>query len=212
MQRTITIVTNIAILIMCCTMGFAVLAQDWRLEKSQEHTEVFSRENTHTQTNSDYKEILAITLVKVSPLALLNLLNDIKRAPQWIDNCVGVNILSSQDEDKKIVQSTFSAPWPLLDRDMVTKSTTKFTDKQIIIEISDVGDLYPTSQKIVRMVDVHGRWTIKSIDKNLVEIRYQGSGNPAGNIPAWLANKVLIDSTFKTFINLSQIITDDSYQ
>ncbi|WP_340677382.1 SRPBCC family protein [Paraglaciecola sp.] len=212
MQRTITIVNNIVILFMYFTTSKNVLAQEWQLEKYQDHTQVFSRENTNIQESTNYKEILAITLVNASPLALLNLLNDIKRAPQWIDNCIEVNILSNKNEDTKIVKSTFSAPWPLLNRDMVTKSTIEFADKLIVINITDAGNLFPQQQKTVRMTDVQGSWTVKSINRNSIEIRYQGSGNPAGNIPVWLANKVLIDSTFKTFINLSKIITDDRYQ
>src|SRR5690606_30849806 len=114
MQRTISFVSKLIILVWCFADSVYAIAGQWQLEKSLEHVQVFSRDNTQSQSRSNYKEILASTQVKATPVALLNLLNDVKRAPLWIDNCLKIEILSSQDENTKIVQSTFSAPWPLL--------------------------------------------------------------------------------------------------
>jgi ribosome-associated toxin RatA of RatAB toxin-antitoxin module len=212
MQRTMTFVSKIVILITYFTMLNSAVCQDWQLEKTKDAVQVYSRDSSNQQNNTAYKEILAITTVKASPSALLNLLNDIERAPQWVDSCIKVVLLSDHDDKYKLVQSTFSAPWPLNNRDMLTKSITTIQDQQIIIDIMDAGKTLPLQKNTVRMTDIQGQWTIKPIDESNIEIRYQGSGNPAGNIPMWLANKVLIDSTFNTFIKLSSLVTEDRYQ
>ncbi|KXI28894.1 START domain-containing protein [Paraglaciecola hydrolytica] len=212
MQRTMTIVGNIVILLTSYLTTPFAFSEEWQLEKSQKPIQVFSRDISNPQKKSLYKEILAVTTVKASPVALLNVLNDIKRAPQWIDNCIEVKIIANPEPQTKLVQSTFSAPWPLHKRDMLTKSITHFQDQQIVIDITDAGDTLPTEKNTVRMTDIQGRWTITPMTEGNIEIRYQGTGNPAGNIPIWLANKVLIDSTFITFKNLSSIITEEMYQ
>ena len=195
MQRTMTIVGNIVILLTSYLTTPFAFSEEWQLEKSQKPIQVFSRDISNPQKKSLYKEILAVTTVKASPVALLNVLNDIKRAPQWIDNCIEVKIIANPEPQTKLVQSTFSAPWPLHKRDMLTKSITHFQDQQIVIDITDAGDTLPTEKNTVRMTDIQGRWTITPMTEGNIEIRYQGTGNPAGNIPIWLANKVLIDST-----------------
>ena len=212
MQRTMTFVSKIVILITYFTLLSQAICQEWQLEKTKDSVQVYSRDNSNQHNNTAYKEILAITSVKASPSALLNLLNDIERAPQWIDNCISVVLLSGKDDKYKLVQSTFSAPWPLNNRDMLTKSLTTIQNQQIIIDIMDAGQTLPLQKNTVRMTDIQGQWTIKILDEGAIEIRYQGSGNPAGNIPMWLANKVLIDSTFNTFTKLSRLVTEDIYQ
>lgn len=212
MQRTMTFVSKIVILTTYFTMLSHAVCQEWQLEKSKDSVQVYSRDNSGQQNSKGYKEILALTTVKAAPSALLNLLNDIERAPQWIDSCIKVVLLSDLDDKYKLVQSTFSAPWPLNNRDMLTKSLTTFQDRQIIIDVMDAGQTLSLQKNTVRMTDIQGQWTIKTLDEGEIEIRYQGSGNPAGNIPIWLANKVLIDSTYNTFINLSSLVTEDRYQ
>lgn len=212
MQRTMTFVSKIVILTTYFTLLSQAICQEWQLEKTKDTVQVYSRDNSNQHNNTAYKEILAITSVKASPSALLNLLNDIERAPQWIDSCISVVLLSGKDDKYKLVLSTFSAPWPLNNREMLTKSLTTIQDQQIIIDIMDAGQTLPLQKNTVRMTEIQGQWTIKILEEGVIEIRYQGSGNPAGNIPMWLANKVLIDSTFNTFTKLSRLVTEDIYQ
>ena len=210
MQRTIRWQVRTLIGLILSLICGSVIAQEWQLQKSQEPVQVFTRVKADPQRNLDYQEILATTIVSAPPHALINLLEETAKAPEWIDNCIQVTLLSKKTPHINIVQSTFAAPWPLKNRDMVTLSTVHQEGEKIIIEITDAGDIYPQQQNTVRMQHVSGQWTISPKANGLTEIIYQGSGDPAGNIPAWLANKVLIMSTFNTFIKLTQRLNEDA--
>jgi hypothetical protein len=95
---------------------------------------------------------------------------------------------------------------------MVTYSVTRTQQDSLSIVISDRGKAYPKNEDYVRMQDMVGQWQVSELKKGEIQISYHGGGNPAGNLPRWLANKALIDATFETFINLRKIIVDDKYQ
>ena len=183
------------------------ITEEWQFERQKGQVKIYSR-----QTESGYKEIKAQTTVKSSPVALLLLLDDISRAPEWISENIEVKILSAPDKHERIVQSYFSAPWPIKDRDMITHSTTSIDKSGVVIDISNKGEEFPKENDYVRMREVSGRWHATMVSDQICNISYQGSGNPSGNIPRWLANKVIINSTFETFLNLSEIILEGQYQ
>jgi hypothetical protein len=204
---------KIALLLLCFfTITAAQSEEQWVLEKSQGTIEVLSRHISQEGSLQPQKEIWAKTVVKASPSSLLRLLNDLRQAPQWIDNCLDVRLLKGGDSNINIVQSTFSAPWPMQNRDMVTQSITHIKGDSIVINIQDLGQQYPKQKNTVRMTNIQGQWTVTKIAPDLIEISYQGTGNASGNVPLWLANKVLVDSTYQTFLQLSDIISHDKYQ
>lgn len=196
------------LLIFLCVLPVSA-SQEWELKKAVNNIKVFSRLQLNQTTQRQYKQILASTVVKSEVSSFIALLNDTSRAPEWIDNCISVTVKTGHSSNTKIVQSTFHAPWPLHNRDMITKSTT-VTDKDITtITIEDVGADYPLQNNTVRMQDVEGTWIITNLENNMIEISYLGSGSPSGNIPLWLADQVLINSTFKTFVNLTERLNSE---
>jgi hypothetical protein len=182
-------------------------AQEWKLEKQQQQITVSSK-----KSDSGYKNILATTIVKSRPEALLHLFDDVERGPLWIANCIKVEVISAPSENERIVHSYFSAPWPIKDRDMVTYSLSSVQQDSLSIVISNSGDTYPTNEAYVRMQNMFGEWKVNELANGEIQISYQGGGNPAGKLPRWVANKALIGATFETFINLTNIIVDDRYQ
>ena len=182
-------------------------AQDWKLEKQEQQITVSSKLG-----DSGYKSILATTVVKSRTEALLRLLDDVERGPLWIANCIAVEVIATPSENERIVHSYFSAPWPIKDRDMVTYSLTSAQQTPLRISISNRGNAYTLDEAYVRMQDMFGEWKVSELANDEIRITYQGGGNPAGKLPRWLANMALIDATFETFINLTDIIIDGKYQ
>ncbi|NCP63259.1 MAG: hypothetical protein GW763_03635 [Paraglaciecola sp.] len=212
MQRARALVGHLLFMGLICAAGGNAYGRDWTLEKTNNQVSIYTRYQTDNQLSEKYLQVRAVTTVTAKPMALMALLNDIEQAPKWIANCIDVKILASPSPTSFVVQSVFSAPWPLKNRDMITYSLSDIENDNLVITITDVGAQYPANADIVRMTQVSGEWRVQQVTAETVEISYQGSGDPAGNIPTWLANKVLVDSTYQTFINLSQIIEKDKYQ
>ena len=182
-------------------------ADDWKLEKNKNNVSIYSK-----QTDSGFKEIRVKTIVEAYPYSLVALLNDVEFSSNWIHNCIEVKILSQTSPTERLINSFFTAPWPLKNRDMDFYSKTTFIHNSVRIEISDRGDTTPLNPKYVRMQNMNGVWQASELENGKSEITYTGSGNPGGNIPVFIGNKELITSLFETFQNLKKVILLDQYQ
>jgi hypothetical protein len=195
------------LLLVALLMSNACWAEDWKLEKQKNTVSIYSK-----KTESGYKEIKVKTIVETHPHALLALFNDIAFSPEWIHNCIGVELLEEVSPTQRLVNTFFEAPWPVKNRDMVTLYTTTYSDLAVQIKISNKSEAISNHKKFVRMQNMHGLWEANAIEEGKSEIIYTGGGNPGGNLPTFLANGELISSMFKTFQNLNKVILLDKYQ
>lgn len=175
----------------------------WQVKHSQKGITVLTRE-----TPSGYDEVKASVNINASPLDFITLLEDVERAPQWIARCEKVELLKTLSETERIVKSTFSAPWPVRDREMITYSITTINpyNGSVRIEISDRSHLYPENRQKVRMLNVSGHWQLDILDNGLTSVTYQGYGEPSGNLPRWLSNQLVASSIYTTFANMRDLL------
>jgi hypothetical protein len=54
--------------------------------------------------------------------------------------------------------------------------------------------------------EFNGHWKFTKVDDYIVEVEYQGLTNPGGNVPASLANLVVVDVPYKTMINIRTLL------
>lgn len=179
------------------------IAQEWELDKQRDGVSVFSR-----PLANNLLQIKALTTVTANHEAFIHLLEDVDHCTKWIANCKKIEIIAAPDEATRVVHTFFSAPWPIRDRDMVTRSVTTKHQDTVEILIEDAGQTFPLTPKHVRMTDVSGQWTLVEIPDGTMTVSYVGSGSPAGKIPHWLAKGALLDSIFETFNKLKTVLSD----
>lgn len=201
MQKYIVAYLGLACWVMFYSVTVYAMEAGWEEVKNQHGVSVYSRHN-----ESGYIEIKAHTRIDAKVSQFMALLENVALADQWIDGCEKVELLSAPNDSERIVHSYFSAPWPFKDRDMVTHSITQTNQEtgNTIIDIKDLGKRYPSVDNYVRMENVSGRWTINNTRNQQIEITYQGFGEPAGKLPVWLANQIIVRSTFNTFTGLQE--------
>jgi hypothetical protein len=181
-------------------------AQEWKLEKQRNGVSVFSR-----PMPNQLVQIKAMTTVVGNHERFMRLLEDTEHCAKWIANCKKIEVVSAPDQANRVVHTFFSAPWPIHDRDMVTRSVTTKHQEILEIQIEDAGQTFPKSANYVRMTDVSGQWRLKELPDDTMTVSYIGSGSPGGKIPDWLAKGALLDSTFETFSQLKTVIGDPQY-
>jgi hypothetical protein len=183
-------------------------ADTWSLANESNEVQIYTKKKT-----SGLLEIKATTEVKATPEAFINLLKDTAIGPEWIENAISVEVLSSPEPNIMIVQTLLNAPWPLKKRDMITQSLTSYDKNSGVISliISDKSDYAPKLKNRTRMKNISGQWTLKPNTMG-TQITYQGTGEAGGIIPTWLSNKILINSTMKSFENMRKKVIEDKYQ
>jgi hypothetical protein len=162
----------------------------------------------YQQNAQNLLEIRAITTANSSIGAFLHLLEDTNNISSWVDNAQKAEILSQPDAHSHIVQTYFSAPWPVSPRDMITQSqwTQNPVSRELIMHITDLGQQYPPVKGFVRMQHVQGQWTLTPQANGMLRIQYQGQADPAGKLPRFISDKVALQATFTTFKQLPEAL------
>ncbi|MDF2177600.1 START domain-containing protein [Aliiglaciecola sp. CAU 1673] len=188
-----------------CVAGF----DGWKQAKKAQGVTVSKRQLANGQL-----EVCASTAVRTQLSAFILLLRDTEHAPQWIANAHRVTLLERPAHNVDVVHSIFDSPWPVQDRDLVTRSQYQQDADSLVLtlQVHSVPDALPPSPNTVRMDNVRGVWELTPLQEGWVAIRYQGEGDPGGNIPNWLAQQILVSSTFETFANLKKMLPLPQYQ
>lgn len=191
------------------TAGNPLVAdEDWKLWRDQDGVRIFRK-----NTASDYLEVRATTRVESTFSAFIALLHDTARVPDWMESVSEVTVIKVIDQQSNVVHTRFRAPWPVVNRDMVTYSEYHQPSPcSLVLEISDVHDAVPELDGYIRMLDVRTQWTLTKSPDDGILIEYQSYANPSGSLPAWIANRAVLRETLKSLQGLSAVLTEDRYQ
>ena len=184
------------------TVTLQVQGQTWSEDSTNQHILI------STSTVAGKYQINAKMIVNATPLAFFNLLENTPIDCSWIANCKSVTVLDQSLPDYRFVHTVFNSPWPVADREMYTRSHHVFSaDMQhLSIMIEDISAQYPTHPKNVMMKAVQAQWSMTHSHDDWYELNYLASADPGGNIPQWLSQRLLKDSTFTTLKQLRAIL------
>lgn len=187
-----------------------VADSDWKLEKDSDNVQVFTR----AVEGSPLKEFKGITTITTSLTSLVALMDDREVSPTWIkDNKEGA-LIEKVDDSLSYSYNVTAAPWPVKDRDMVIKSvTTQDADTLAVrIELNAEKEGKPEQKGRVRVTEMNGHWAFVPKEGGAVEVTYQLHADPAGKLPNWLINSMVVDMPFHTLKNMQTKVLEDKYQ
>ncbi|OEF23704.1 START domain-containing protein [Vibrio rumoiensis] len=186
--------------------SFSVLAEIEPWQPYKQESGIFISQREH---DNGLVEIRATTEISTSLSSFLFLLQDVDRAPQWLDGIEKTQVLQQITPDKNIVYTLFRAPWPVKDRDMVTFSQFYQTSSnQFAIEIKSDDAYLPNQDGRIRIRDVNAMWILTKLDNGKTKIDYEAYADPGGILPTWLVNDLARKGALKTFQNLKQILPE----
>ena len=183
--------------------------QNWQLVKNENEIKVYTR----ILANSDYKEFRGEVSVATNLDTLLNFIKNADRCPDWQYKCIKMLNLSNS-----YIYKLSSLPWPLNDRYTVMQSQVHYDQSQNIYTLQlknieraqlpkQIVTQLPVEDESVQMRYSDGYWQFKVDNASTIHITYQMHGDPAGIIPAVLANQGVTNAAFVTLSNLKKHFT-----
>ena len=183
--------------------------QNWQLVKDENGIKVYTR----ILDNSDYKEFRGEMDVATNLDTLLTFINNAERCPAWQYKCIKMLNLSNG-----YIYKLSNLPWPLSDRYTVMQTQMHYDkqDKTYTLHLKNIerGKLsqqilaqLPVENDTVQMRYSDGYWQFKIDSPSIIHITYQMHGDPAGVIPAVLANQGVTNAAFVTLSNLKNHFT-----
>ena len=181
---------------------------DWKLWKKSDNAELSYR----VIVASDLIEVKAKATLHSSLSGFILFLLDTDNIPQWLANAKASKILQTVDAHTHIFTTEFHGLWLINNREMIVRSHIKqHQDLRISITVDNAHHF--DKQPHTVLVDViSAQWLITPISSKEIEIEYNFIVDPKGNIPAWLANKMTLKSTWQTLQNIQQQLPHSTWQ
>jgi hypothetical protein len=164
---------------------------------------------------SDFLSFVGVAEIDASQHAVCSLLYDIDAATEWVWKTREMRVLRElSDDDGRIVYQLVSAPWPISDREIISRSQGYIDPEtsEVFIKLEAVPDYLPLDDRYVRVRQVEGAWNILPLGENSCRVVFRLHIEPGGEIPAWLANIAVIDTPYHTLNNMRQMVKKEKYR
>jgi hypothetical protein len=94
----------------------------------------------------------------------------------------------------------YDSPWPAANRDLCVDVTVNIDPVRGIFTVSAVPltGVIPEREDRVRIKDYRQTWTISSAGVNMALVVLEGYMDPAGIMPDWISNMLVIGSPVNT--------------
>ena len=184
----------------------ASMQTDWKLRKDDAGVKVFTR-NIEGSPFEEFKAV--VTIPHTTLTGVLDIITNVKDYPVNFPNCSSAKVLVQKAKYDDIHYLTINAPWPVTDRDAIYEATTTISadGKHARIKLVPRGDFKAENKDFIRVYNGSGFWELDEIAPNSIQVVYQFHADPAGSIPAWVANSVIVSNPFRTMESLRNLAT-----
>ena len=193
------------ILIMLIGASFSLNAGQealWKLRKEKNGIKVFTRDS-----DTSLKDSKGTVIVKAEISKVYKLLMNFDRHSRWMYKVRASRILKKISEEEFYIYYEAEAPWPVLDRDIISHYKIKKDENgKIVFQISGEADFIPEKESFVRVPRMEGAWELTPIDKNHVKVVFYNSSDPGGTLPYWLANTTAEDNPYQTLSSFKALL------
>ncbi len=127
---------------------------------------------------------------------ILAVLDDVDRACEWTAHCLEMRRVRSLADNAIVVYAKMNAPWPVQDRDVVTKVTVESgAPGELNVSIRAVRDAQlPECEHVVRLPKMVASYRFRQLGPRRTTVEYELEIDPGGTLPDWL--KQLISKNF----------------
>jgi hypothetical protein len=177
-------------------------AQSWDFIKEKDGIKIYTR----MEAGKSLKSYKGITDINVPGEKIFSLMEDINNTDWWDKKLTPVKVLLYEKDKRVQYYFNYDLPWPVTDRDLCVDVT--FTNYPVTgeakINIVALNGVIPERNDMVRIKDYRQTWTIIPAGKDMTHIVLEGFVDPAGTIPNWIANMLIIESPIKAISGLKK--------
>ena len=209
---------QVAILAVCTSVSFHDYGKSinyhndssgFLLVKKTKGIELYEKwyEITNQEVAREVKVVYTINATIESAAALIE---SESLATQWNKSSSMYKIIPT-DENSWISYIQYDLPWPMTNQDCVLQySVSNVTDNHIIIDFKSVEhEIFPTSNNVIRIADVKGKWVFRETNIGTL-VEYSITTMPSPTLPRWVTDPLvrnnLIDTMdeFRTILETSK--------
>jgi hypothetical protein len=180
--------TVIFILVSVCT---SLSAQSWSFVRERDGIRLYTSQDENSSFKSFYGETdFPGDFDKVS-----SLVGNPSNLDWWGDDVSDIKVLSYEKDKQIRYYLVYDVPWPFTDRDIVaevqlSQDTVSGTRT---VYARPLPNLVPLKASLIRVTNYWEKWTLQPLNNGMVHVSLEGYIDPAGDVPAWLYNMIVVD-------------------
>ena len=183
---------------------------NWKCVKNSDSVLVYSRKSD----SANFRIIKATTELKTSLSALVSLLTDAPHHKNWVYMNKKAEILKKDNPFFWVIYSQINVPWPVTDRDIISKTRMKQdpVTKEVTIHAEADPDYLPENPDHVRIPYAVAEWHFIPQGNGRVKVIFTIEVDVGGNVPQWLANLTAAKGPFQTMKKLRKMVQEKKYK
>jgi len=184
------------------TLSFSLAAQSWEFKKEKDGIKLY----TFKETGKPIKSYKGVTDIHAPAEKIFTLLEDVYHTDWWDKSITQIKVLRYEKNKMAQYYLVYDLPWPVTDRDLCVDVTVTIDPLTGVSKITAVPlpGVIPERPDMVRIKEYRQTWTVKPAGKELAHVVLEGYVDPAGSIPDWLSNMLIVDSPFKVISEVKQ--------
>ena len=190
-------------------------SQDWQQSESHKNITIYTR----SYEDSNFDAFKAVAKIDQSIESIFAVISDPTSCPLWVDNCIESYNYVKHPQDTFQFKNRYGyalshLPWPFKNRDLIVNIVTSNNPdtNEITITMSSDKELISDNDEAVHITDSYTKYILRSIKKDQTELIWMQHTEPAGKLPAWLVNSMIISLPLKSTSNLENIAKLKKYQ
>ncbi|MCX6246003.1 MAG: hypothetical protein NTU98_15020 [Bacteroidetes bacterium] len=170
-------------------------AQSWKFIKEKDGIRLY----TKLEKGGPFKSFRGETDISADIEKVSALIGNPVNSDWWGDDVSDISVLLFKKNRNIRYYFIYHVPWPFTDRDLVANveiNEDPATSARTVFSTPLPG-VIPEKKGLIRVTDFWQKWTIQPLSNGMIHLVLEGYINPAGSVPAWLYNIVVIDTPLR---------------
>jgi len=184
-----------------------VESPDWQLVAEKDAIRLFSKPVAESPIDAVRAQmVVASDLPRVA-----SLLYATERRPEWDELCAEAYVHERIEDTHYLAYMHTELPWPLDDRDALARVTWSHdpASQRVVMRSEAIAGVMPLHKDRKRIVSATELWELQQLEGGRTRVTVSIEVDPAAPVPAWLVNRLSVESPHAMLDNLRNIATGD---
>jgi hypothetical protein len=182
---------------------------NWQLKQDKHGIRVY----TAAVKGSKYRAIQSSVLIDASLHSIIALIRDSAACSKWADMCKHSEVHQNVSNSEYYVYTYNDLPFPIKDRDILAHVQWKNDPQNLVLSMlsSATSGVKEINPKAVRLTHAVAKWQFTEQSDGSVLVENIAHVEPNGPIPAWISNRLMISSPYRTLLGMRRLAESGAY-
>ena len=162
---------------------------------------------------SKYRAIQSAVIINASLHSIIALIKDSEACSKWADLCEHSEVHRTISDSESYIYTYNNLPFPIKDRDILAHVQWNIDPQTAVVSMlsSATSGIKEINPKAVRLTEAVAKWQFTEQADGSVLVENIAHVDPNGPIPAWISNRLMISSPYKTLLRMRRLAESGDY-